>query len=130
MGGAGTWHLGLHFPDNWCVMGPGAGFTSTHGYIKGLPKLPDYQEACLKIYDAVEYAENAFNVPIVAYSGGADPQKAAAVLQFYDWAYKNGDSMAGQLDYVPMPAAVKTLIRKQWVANIHGPDNKPVYVSR
>src|SRR5204863_10150600 len=27
MGGAGTWHLGLHWPSNWCVMGPGAGFT-------------------------------------------------------------------------------------------------------
>jgi phosphate transport system substrate-binding protein len=67
---------------------------------------------------------------ILVYKEQPNPQKAAAVLQFYDWAYKNGDSMAGQLDYVPMPAAVKTLIRKQWVANIHGPDNKPVYVSR
>ena len=37
MGGAGTWHLGLHRPDNWCVLGPGAGFTSTHGYIRDLP---------------------------------------------------------------------------------------------
>ncbi|MGE3808344.1 MAG: hypothetical protein AB7K24_27090, partial [Gemmataceae bacterium] len=35
MGGAGTWHLGLHHPDRWCVLGPGAGFTTTHGYIKG-----------------------------------------------------------------------------------------------
>jgi len=79
MGGAGTWHIGLHHPDRWCVLGPGAGFTNTHGYIKGLPeKLPAYQEACLHIYDAVDYAENAFNVPIVAYSGSDDPQKAAA----------------------------------------------------
>ena len=23
MGGAGTWHLGLHHPDRWCVIGPG-----------------------------------------------------------------------------------------------------------
>jgi phosphate transport system substrate-binding protein len=67
---------------------------------------------------------------ILVYKSQPNPQKAADVLRFYDWAYKNGDSMAGQLDYVPMPAAVKTLIRKQWVANIHGPDNKPVYVSR
>lgn len=79
MGGAGTWHLGLHFPDRWCVMSPGAGFTTTHGYIGGLPKeLPAHQEACLKIYDAVDYAENAAAIPIVAYSGGKDPQKAAA----------------------------------------------------
>src|SRR5262249_10040230 len=60
MGGAGTWHLGLHTPDRWCVLGPGAGFTTTHGYLKNLPdKLPDYIEKCLRIYDAVDYAENA-----------------------------------------------------------------------
>lgn len=79
MGGAGTWHIGLHYPDNWCVLGPGAGFTTTHGYIRDLPaKLPPYQEACLHIYDAADYAENAFNVPVVAYSGAEDPQKLAA----------------------------------------------------
>jgi pimeloyl-ACP methyl ester carboxylesterase len=79
MGGAGTWHLGLHRPDNWCVIGPGAGFTTTHGYIGKLPpQLPDHQERCLRIYDAVDYAENAFMVPVVAYSGAKDPQKKAA----------------------------------------------------
>jgi predicted esterase len=78
MGGAGTWHLGLHRPSTWCVIGPGAGFTSTHGY-KNLPdKLPAYQEACLSIYDAVDYAENAFDVPVVAYAGADDPQLQAA----------------------------------------------------
>ncbi len=79
MGGAGTWHFGLHHPFRFTAIGPGAGFTATHGYVGGLPKeLPDYQEKCLRIYDAVDYAENAFNVPVVAYSGSNDPQKAAA----------------------------------------------------
>jgi dienelactone hydrolase len=79
MGGAGTWHIGLHRPDRFCVLGPGAGFTATHGYIKGLPdKLPSYQEACLTIYDAVDYAENAADVPVVAYGGDQDPQLQAA----------------------------------------------------
>ena len=79
MGGAGTWHLGLHYPDRWCVMGPGAGFTTTHDYAwKGKKDLPDFQEKCLRIYDAIDYAENARMVPIVAYSGGDDPQKLAA----------------------------------------------------
>ena len=31
-----------------------------------------------------------------------------------------------QLDFVPLPAAVKGLIRKSW-AKIQGPDGKPVY---
>jgi predicted esterase len=79
MGGAGTWHIGLHWPDQWCVIGPGAGYTSTHGYVKDLPeRLPPYQEACLSIYDAVDYAENAADVPVVAYAGSDDPQLQAA----------------------------------------------------
>lgn len=79
MGGAGTWHIGLHHPDQFCAIGPGAGFTTTRGYVGNLPaKLPDYQERCLHIYDAVDYAENVFNVPVVAYSGEIDPQKKAA----------------------------------------------------
>jgi dienelactone hydrolase len=79
MGGAGTWHLGLHQPSNWSLLGPGAGFTTTRGYVSKLPDpLPPYVADCLHIYDAVDYAENAFDVPIVAYSGANDKQKQAA----------------------------------------------------
>ncbi|MFM7152034.1 MAG: prolyl oligopeptidase family serine peptidase, partial [Gemmataceae bacterium] len=79
MGGAGTWHLGLHRPDQFAALAPGAGFTTTHGFLADLPdKLPPYQEACLGIYDAADYAENAFQVPIIAYSGEKDPQLLAA----------------------------------------------------
>ena len=35
---------------------------------------------------------------------GAAP---AEVLKFFDWAYANGDKMADELDYVPLPDAVK-----------------------
>lgn len=79
MGGAGTWHIGLRHPDKFAVLQPGAGFTTTHGYIPKLPDpLPDYQEKCLTIYDAFRYAENAFNIPVVAYSGEIDKQRQAA----------------------------------------------------
>ena len=78
MGGAGTWHLGLHRPDRWSVLGPGAGFTTTRGYVTLDDKLRPEAEACLHIYDAVDYAENAFDVPIVAYAGEKDKQLAAA----------------------------------------------------
>jgi hypothetical protein len=40
--------------------------------------LPGEQEACLTIYDAVDYAENASCVPVVAYAGEKDPQLQAA----------------------------------------------------
>jgi predicted esterase len=79
MGGAGSWHLGLHKPDRWCVVGPGAGFTTTRGYWKDLPEtLPPHQAACLHIYDAVDYAENAFDVPVVSYGGDQDAQLQAS----------------------------------------------------
>lgn len=34
------------------------------------------------------------------------------VLSFFDWAFKNGDAAASSLAYVPLPSAVKDLIRK------------------
>jgi len=51
---------------------------------------------------------------------------AHQVLAFFDWAYKNGDAMAASLDYVPLPPAVKALMRSSW-KTIVGPDGKPVY---
>jgi phosphate transport system substrate-binding protein len=56
-----------------------------------------------------------------------DPARAKSTLAFFDWAYKNGDAAASALDYVPMPDAVKTMVRKQWSETIKGPDGKPVY---
>ena len=42
------------------------------------------------------------------------PANASSSLKFFDWAYKNGDKTADDLDYVPMPASVKDVIRKSW----------------
>ncbi len=42
------------------------------------------------------------------------PAQAVASLKFFEWAYKNGDKVADDLDYVPMPASVKTIIEKAW----------------
>lgn len=41
-------------------------------------------------------------------------QQGVEVLKFFDWAYSNGDTLAQQLDYVPMPAATKSQIRTNW----------------
>jgi phosphate transport system substrate-binding protein len=67
---------------------------------------------------------------ILVYKKQDDAASGASVLKFFDWAYKNGDAAAGSLDYVPMPPAVKTMMRKQWAAQISGPGGKAVYVSR
>jgi phosphate transport system substrate-binding protein len=40
--------------------------------------------------------------------------QAASALKFFEWAYVNGDKTASDLEYVPLPANVKDLVRKQW----------------
>ena len=42
------------------------------------------------------------------------PQQASATLKFFDWAYQTGDNTAADLDYVPMPDSVKSVIVKSW----------------
>jgi len=44
------------------------------------------------------------------------PVQGAAALKFFDWAYTAGDKAAAELEYVPLPAGVKDLVRKQWGA--------------
>ena len=53
------------------------------------------------------------------------PAQAATTLKFFDWAYKNGDKTADDLDYVPMPATVKSAIAKAW-GEIKDASGKPV----
>ncbi len=40
----------------------------------------------------------------------ADADRAQTMLDFFDWAYKNGASSAESLDYVPIPATVYELV--------------------
>lgn len=55
---------------------------------------------------------------ILMYKNQDKPASAAAALKFFDWAFANGDKMADELDYVPLPNAVKDLVRKQWADNL------------
>ena len=41
-------------------------------------------------------------------------EMAKEVLKFFDWAYANGNKLAADLDYVPLPENVQNLIRKAW----------------
>ncbi|MFN0167132.1 MAG: prolyl oligopeptidase family serine peptidase [Bryobacteraceae bacterium] len=78
MGGAGTWHIGLHYPDRWAAIEAGAGFSETVRYAKK-PDLPPDQRAMLSIYDAEPYALNAVLTATVGYGGEMDPQLTAAM---------------------------------------------------
>ena len=58
------------------------------------------------------------------------PVQGKEVLTFFDWAYKNGDSAAAQLDYVPLPAPVKAMMRKQWLGSIKDGSGKAVFAAK
>ena len=52
---------------------------------------------------------------------------AAVALNFFAWAYKNGDAMAADLDYVPMPDSVVKTIEQTWAKEVKDADGKPIY---
>ena len=64
---------------------------------------------------------------ILMYKKQDKPETAREVLKFFNWAYDNGDEMASQLDYIPMPDKVVEIVRGIWTNDIKGPDGKPVF---
>lgn len=54
------------------------------------------------------------------------PVNATNTLKFFDWAYASGDKMAVDLDYVPMPDSVKSLVRKLWADHVKDVAGKTV----
>ncbi|MBZ0104481.1 MAG: phosphate ABC transporter substrate-binding protein PstS [Sulfuricella denitrificans] len=64
---------------------------------------------------------------ILMHKQQANPAQATQVLKFFEWAYANGDKMAADLDYIPMPDNVVKMINHSWKANIKGMDGKAVY---
>jgi phosphate transport system substrate-binding protein len=51
---------------------------------------------------------------ILMHKSQADAAKGAEVLKFFEWALKNGQKTAAELDYVPIPAPVVKLIEDAW----------------
>jgi pimeloyl-ACP methyl ester carboxylesterase len=82
MGGAGCWHLAVHYADRWVVAAPGAGFVETEQFTKmsdeAVEALPDWQKKLLLWYDCPPWAANLYQLPTIAYNGADDPQKQAA----------------------------------------------------
>jgi phosphate transport system substrate-binding protein len=63
---------------------------------------------------------------ILMYKTQDKPASATNALKFFDWAFAKGDQMADDLDYVPLPDTVKTLVRKQWTDNLKDGGGKPI----
>ncbi len=58
------------------------------------------------------------------------PERVAEVLKFFSWAYENGDKLALDLDYVPMPDNVVKLVRTSWASNIKDGSGKALWAAR
>jgi phosphate transport system substrate-binding protein len=55
---------------------------------------------------------------ILMYKEPTDKAAAAEALKFFDWAFTKGEKIAEDLDYIPMPASVVTLVKKTWASDI------------
>jgi phosphate transport system substrate-binding protein len=50
---------------------------------------------------------------IMYFNNGDKAKEAQEVLKFFNWAFDKGDKMAEDLDYVPLPDTVVSLVRKE-----------------
>jgi phosphate transport system substrate-binding protein len=48
----------------------------------------------------------------------ADADRSRNVMRFFDWAFKNGATLAQELEYIPIPGAVQDAIRSAWRAEV------------
>jgi phosphate transport system substrate-binding protein len=48
-------------------------------------------------------------------------------MKFYDWAFKSGQKMAQELDYVPLPPALVAQIEDAWRAQVKDGGGKSLW---
>ncbi|WP_348549093.1 phosphate ABC transporter substrate-binding protein PstS [Psychrobacter sp. KFRI-CH2-11] len=63
---------------------------------------------------------------ILVHKQPENPQQVAGVLNFFDWAYAQGDDSAMALDYVPFSDTAVALFKDKW-NEVKGRDGQPVY---
>lgn len=54
-----------------------------------------------------------------------NPEATGRVLQFFDWAFRNGEATADRLHYVVLPASVQDKVREQWATLVT--NGKPLW---
>ncbi|MGP5495125.1 phosphate ABC transporter substrate-binding protein PstS [Psychrobacter celer] len=64
---------------------------------------------------------------ILVHKQPENPQQVAGVLNFFDWAYAQGDDSAMALDYVPFSDTAVALFKDKW-NEVKGHDGQPVYI--
>jgi phosphate transport system substrate-binding protein len=75
--------------------------------------------------------KNAWPITGVTYAivhkSQADAAKGKDVLNFFDYAFKNGTAAANELDYVPMPESVTKLVETAWKNNLKDASGKAIW---
>jgi phosphate transport system substrate-binding protein len=61
--------------------------------------------------DAWPIAATSF---ILVHARQGRPARGVEVLKFFDWAFRNGQKMAAELDYVPLPDALVKQVEASW----------------
>ena len=55
------------------------------------------------------------------------PQNALEVMKFFDWSFRNGDRMADELDYVPLPDNLTGMIAGAWKSQVKDASGKAIW---
>jgi len=66
---------------------------------------------------------------ILVYKSPEKPAQVAETLKFFNWAFANGDKLALELDYVPMPDTVVKQIQSAWATNIKDASGKALWAA-
>lgn len=130
MGGAGAWHLGAHYADQFVVVHPGAGFVDVAKYQHLTPDKypPSYEQTLWGLYDVPDYVRNLFNTTTIAYSGEIDAQRASAeimVLAFKGEGHELTHLIGPKMGHKYDPAVLAEVLRKINDAVQKGRDNYP-----
>lgn len=78
-----------------------------------------------------QQGENAWPITsatfVLLHKQQADAKRGTAVLEFFDWGYKNGGGITTSLDYASLPDSVVEQIRAAWKASIKDSSGKSLY---
>ena len=83
--------------------------TAAAGAVAKLPANTDYRISIVNAPGKGVYPISSFTW-ILVYTHPGNPAKGKQLVDFLRWAYENGESVAGSLDYAPLPPSmIKTL---------------------
>lgn len=55
------------------------------------------------------------------------PESTRTVLEFFDWAFREGGATAENMYYIPLPPSVTDIVRKRWETSIRTRSGDPVW---